>query len=100
MSTKSALRADLDAEDRKTLAEDASRAADEIKPYRQPVLATGRVRYVGDPVAAVFAEDPYVAEDAADLVEVEIEPLSTLMSATDPPGALATSMRRSPPPMR
>src|ERR1700686_4349741 len=93
MSTKSALRADLDAEDRKTLAEDASRAADEIKPYRQPVLATGRVRYVGAPVAAVFAEDPYVAEDAADLVEVEIEPLSTLMSATDPPGALATSMR-------
>ena len=30
---------------------------------------TGRVRYVGDPVAAVFADDPYVAEDAADLVE-------------------------------
>ena len=65
---------------------DASRAADEIKPYRQPVLAIGRVRYVGDPVAAVFAEDPYVAEDAAELIEVEIEPLPTLMSASDPPG--------------
>jgi carbon-monoxide dehydrogenase large subunit len=65
---------------------DASRAADEIKPYRQPVLAIGRVRYVGDPIAAVFAEDPYVAEDAADLVEVEIASLPPLVSASDPPG--------------
>jgi len=32
-------------------------------PYRQPLLARGRVRYVGEPV--VFAEDPYAAEDAA-----------------------------------
>ena len=65
---------------------DASRAAEEIKPYRQPVLATGRVRYVGDPVAAVFAEDPYLAEDAADLVEIEIAPLPALLAAIDPPG--------------
>jgi carbon-monoxide dehydrogenase large subunit/6-hydroxypseudooxynicotine dehydrogenase subunit gamma len=65
---------------------DASRAADEIKPYRQPVLAIGRVRYVGDPIAAVFAEDPYVAEDAADLVEVEFASLPPLVSASDPPG--------------
>ena len=34
-----------------------------------------RVRYVGEPVAAVFAEDPYVAEDAAELVAIEIEEL-------------------------
>src|ERR1700681_2856194 len=40
---------------------------EKLEPYRQPVLATDRVRYVGDPVAAVFAEDPYIAEDAADL---------------------------------
>jgi aerobic carbon-monoxide dehydrogenase large subunit len=65
---------------------DAARAAEEIKPSRQPVLARGRVRYVGDPVAAVFAHDPYVAEDAADLVEVEIEHLPALLSASDPPG--------------
>src|SRR5262245_36553722 len=44
-----------------------------LEPYRQPVLATDRVRYVGEPVAAVFAEDPYVAEDAADLVVVRSE---------------------------
>src|SRR5258707_890508 len=39
-----------------------------LAPYRQPVLARDFVRYVGEPVAAIFAEDPYVAEDAAELV--------------------------------
>ena len=29
-----------------------------LRPYRQPILATDRVRYVGEPVAAVFAVDP------------------------------------------
>jgi carbon-monoxide dehydrogenase large subunit/6-hydroxypseudooxynicotine dehydrogenase subunit gamma len=57
-----------------------------LEPWRQPVLATERVRYVGDPVAAVFAEDPYVAEDAADLVEMEIEELPVLLDATAEPG--------------
>ncbi|MBO0729750.1 MAG: xanthine dehydrogenase family protein [Acidimicrobiaceae bacterium] len=36
-------------------------------------LAPGRVTYVGDPVALVVARDRYVAEDAADLVEVDYE---------------------------
>ena len=31
-------------------------AAEALKPYRQPLLAHDRVRYVGEPVAAVFAE--------------------------------------------
>src|ERR1700734_2576435 len=44
-----------------------------LDPYRQPVLADGFVRYVGEPVAAVFAADPYVAEDAADLLAMEID---------------------------
>jgi carbon-monoxide dehydrogenase large subunit/6-hydroxypseudooxynicotine dehydrogenase subunit gamma len=44
-----------------------------LSPYRQPILARERVRYVGEPVAAVFATDPYVAEDVADLVELDIE---------------------------
>src|ERR1700687_495267 len=39
-----------------------------LEPYRQPVLATGKVRYVGDPVAAVFAQDPSVAGGGGDLV--------------------------------
>lgn len=38
-----------------------------------PLLASDRVRYVGEPVAVVLAEDRYVAEDAAEAVTVEIE---------------------------
>jgi aerobic carbon-monoxide dehydrogenase large subunit len=38
-------------------------------------LAAEKVRYVGEPVAAVVAKNPYVAEDAAELVEIEYEPL-------------------------
>jgi carbon-monoxide dehydrogenase large subunit/6-hydroxypseudooxynicotine dehydrogenase subunit gamma len=52
-----------------------------LDPYRQPVLAKERVRYVGDPVAAVFAEDPYIAEDATDLIAVDIEELPPLIEA-------------------
>ena len=36
-----------------------------LEPFRQPILAQGRVRYVGEPIAAVLAKDPYIAEDAA-----------------------------------
>jgi carbon-monoxide dehydrogenase large subunit/6-hydroxypseudooxynicotine dehydrogenase subunit gamma len=57
-----------------------------LTPYRQTILARQRVRYVGDPVAAVFATDPYVAEDAAELVNVDIEELPVILDATTPPG--------------
>ena len=53
--------------------------------FRQYPLARELVRYVGDPVAAVFAKDPYTAEDAAELVNLEIEPLPVLINADDPP---------------
>jgi len=56
-----------------------------LAPYRQPILARERVRYVGEPVAAVFATDPYVAEDAADLVAVEVEDLPVVLDASAPP---------------
>src|SRR5215831_8495940 len=57
-----------------------------LAPYRQTILARERVRYVGEPVAAVFATDPYLAEDAADLVAVAIEELPVLLDASAPPG--------------
>src|SRR4249919_2596137 len=57
-----------------------------LAPYRQPVLAIDEVRYVGEPVVAIFAEDPYVAEDAADLVVLEIEELPILLAAEAEPG--------------
>jgi CO/xanthine dehydrogenase Mo-binding subunit len=64
-----------------------------LMPYLQPVLAAERVRYIGEPVAAVFAEDPYVAEDAADLVDVRIEELPVLLAADDPPGEFTPGRR-------
>ncbi|MFC8501818.1 xanthine dehydrogenase family protein molybdopterin-binding subunit [Pedococcus sp. NPDC057267] len=48
---------------------------EDLLPYRQPVLARKVVRYVGEPIAVVFARSPYIAEDAAELVQVDIEPL-------------------------
>ena len=56
-----------------------------LEPYRQPILARDRVRYVGEPVAVVFATDPYIAEDAADLVTVQIEDLPDVMTAAAAP---------------
>ncbi|MBI3965674.1 MAG: xanthine dehydrogenase family protein [Chloroflexi bacterium] len=46
-----------------------------LKPMTSHPLAVGKARFVGDPVAVVVARDRYTAEDAADLVEVEYEPL-------------------------
>ena len=57
-----------------------------LEPYRQPILAKERVRYVGEPVAVVFATDPYLAEDAADLVAIEVEELPALIAADAAPG--------------
>jgi CO/xanthine dehydrogenase Mo-binding subunit len=41
----------------------------------QSIVAADKVRYVGDPVAAVLAEDPALAEQALDLIEVEYDEL-------------------------
>jgi carbon-monoxide dehydrogenase large subunit len=57
-----------------------------LEPYRQPVLAKDAVRYVGEPVAVVFAENAYLAEDAADLVEVVVEQRRATLLATEQPG--------------
>ncbi|MDI4236994.1 xanthine dehydrogenase family protein molybdopterin-binding subunit [Bradyrhizobium sp. Arg237L] len=58
-----------------------------LAPYRQFVLARDYVRYVGEPVAVVIAVDPYVAEDAADLVFCDIEELEPQLDATAEPVA-------------
>ena len=67
-----------------------------LEPYRQFVLARDRVRYVGEPVAAVFAENAYLAEDAAELVEIVVRELPPLLSADDPPGAFAHNLGTEP----
>ena len=58
-----------------------------LEPYRQPILAKDHVRYVGEPLAVVFAEDPYLAEDAAELVFADIEELGPCLDPTARPGA-------------
>src|SRR5437899_10789857 len=45
----------------------------------QAVLATDKVRFQGQEVAAVIAEDRYVAKDALELIDVEYEPLAPVV---------------------
>ena len=45
----------------------------------RPPLAEDEVRFVGDPIALVVAESLYLAEDAAELVEVDFEPLTPVV---------------------
>jgi carbon-monoxide dehydrogenase large subunit len=60
------------------------------RPFAAPVLAQGLVRYVGEPVAAVVADDPYRLADALERVAVEYAPLPALAS---PEAALASPTR-------
>ncbi|MBX9773397.1 MAG: xanthine dehydrogenase family protein molybdopterin-binding subunit [Xanthobacteraceae bacterium] len=52
-----------------------------FKPYEQPAIAHGKVRYVGEPVAVVVADSQAIAEDALEAIELTIE---ALPAATGP----------------
>jgi carbon-monoxide dehydrogenase large subunit len=49
--------------------------ADTLQPPVHPVLARGKVCYVGQPVAIVVAQNPYLARDARELLQVDYAPL-------------------------
>lgn len=51
----------------------------DIRPYRAQVLAVDRVYRAGEPIAIVVAADRYRAEDAAELVFVDYEPMDALV---------------------
>jgi len=53
----------------------------DLRTPPHPPLAVDRVRYVGDAVAVVVAEDRYIARDAAELVRVDYEPLPAVADA-------------------
>src|SRR5262250_2994309 len=57
--------------------------------HDQPILALDKVRYAGEPVAVVLAADPHVAEEGADLITVEYDPLEPVFDevAAAKPGA-------------
>ncbi len=65
-------------------------------------LATDKVRYVGDPIAMVVAEDRYVAEDALELIVEDIEMLDPIVTYEDaldpakPPAVRGDSATTSP----
>lgn len=70
------------------------RATSRMKSYQAtviPPVAVGKVRYVGEAVAAVVAESRYLAEDAAARVAVDLEPLPALV---DPEAAAAVGAPR------
>src|SRR5436305_9930754 len=46
----------------------------------EEALAREKVRYVGDPIAAVAATDEWVADEALELIDVQFQPLPALMS--------------------
>jgi carbon-monoxide dehydrogenase large subunit len=50
----------------------------QLEPFHQPVLADGKIRYVGEPIAVVLADTPAIAEDAVDHIELNIEPLPAI----------------------
>ncbi len=52
-----------------------------MKTAVQLALATDRVRHVGEPIAVIVATDPYLAQDALDLVDVDYEPLPAITDA-------------------
>ncbi|HZW57922.1 MAG TPA: xanthine dehydrogenase family protein molybdopterin-binding subunit [Nitrososphaerales archaeon] len=54
-----------------------------MKPYVRYALASNKVRYEGEPVAVVLAQDRYAAEDAADSVEVEYETLPVVSDTAE-----------------
>ncbi|HET7911853.1 MAG TPA: xanthine dehydrogenase family protein molybdopterin-binding subunit, partial [Pseudolabrys sp.] len=49
-----------------------------VQSYPQPLIAQQRVRFVGEPVAAVLTDDAYAVEDAAERIFVDYEPLPVL----------------------
>jgi carbon-monoxide dehydrogenase large subunit len=62
-------------------------------PTAEPLLASGRVRYVGEPVALVLTDSRYQGEDAAELVSVDYEPLPPVV---DVETSLASEIRLFP----
>ncbi|MBN9273780.1 MAG: xanthine dehydrogenase family protein molybdopterin-binding subunit, partial [Mesorhizobium sp.] len=57
----------------------------DLSPYLQYPLARDKVRYVGEPIAVIVADTRAVAEDAAELIEIDFDPLPAV---TDPARAI------------
>jgi CO/xanthine dehydrogenase Mo-binding subunit len=49
----------------------------------KPLFATDRVRFAGEPIAAIASFDPSIAEEALELVDIEYEPIPAVFSPTE-----------------
>ena len=58
-----------------------------LDPFLQYPLASDRVRYVGEPVALIVAESRYQAEDAAEQIKIDYDPLPVVVDAEAEPVA-------------
>ncbi|MFL6138202.1 MAG: xanthine dehydrogenase family protein molybdopterin-binding subunit [Frankiaceae bacterium] len=54
-----------------------------LRQVQWPLLAAGKVRFAGEPVVAVVATSRAVAEDAVDLIRLDVDPLPPLTSVDD-----------------
>ncbi len=50
----------------------------QLETFHQPVIADGKVRYVGEPIAVVVADSQAIAEDALDLISIDIDSLPAI----------------------
>ena len=50
-----------------------------LKPTEFPTLPIDKVRFIGDPVVCIVATDRYIAEDAAELIEITYEALKPVV---------------------
>ncbi|MBQ10777.1 MAG: hypothetical protein CMJ45_04430 [Planctomyces sp.] len=62
------------------------RAVEEFNAPQHPILAQEKVCYVGQPVAVVVAQDPYLARQGAELVTVDYEPLPQVLNPDEATG--------------
>ena len=64
-------------------AQDHSPSRITARPHDQPILAIDKVHYVGEPVAVVLADDPYLAEEAAQLIVAEYDELPAVFDEVE-----------------
>src|SRR5262245_29778679 len=62
-----------------TRAMTGERTVDAMQPPEFPLLAHAKVCYVGQPIAVVVADNPYIARDAVGLITVDYEPLTPVL---------------------
>ena len=67
----------------------------DMEPFRQPVLAYGKVRFVGEPMVLVVADSAAIAEDALELISVDIEQLPAVSDMESAKAGQIAAIRRA-----